>query len=163
MLVINKASIVNVSSSLKIKPSLIMIWGIDTDLLAVFHMLKHNWWIKRYQSVMIPHWENECISPRVCHLCGLGSIPSHSGEFQGSFPWLITLYQPVLSHAVWLKMVQSPLNGTTQLVDVEEEGQRPFTDRQWLAKKWQLQISKTDQWQSCLRCSMLSHIGWTNK
>jgi len=31
----------------------------------------------------------------VCPLRGLGLIPSHSGVFQGIFPWLITLCQPV--------------------------------------------------------------------
>jgi len=32
------------------------------------------------------------------------------------------------------KMAQSPLNGTTQPVDSEEEGRNPTTDRQQL--KW---------------------------
>ena len=34
----------------------------------------------------------------VCPPCGPGSIPGHDGVFQGIFPWLITLCQPVLSH-----------------------------------------------------------------
>ena len=29
--------------------------------------------------------------------CGLGSIPRRGGEFQGIFPWLIILCQPILS------------------------------------------------------------------
>ena len=33
----------------------------------------------------------------VCPPCGPGSIPGHGGVFQGIFPWLITLCQPVLS------------------------------------------------------------------
>ena len=31
-------------------------------------------------------------------------------------------------------MAQSPLNGTTQPVDIEEEGWSPTMDRQWLKK-----------------------------
>ena len=33
----------------------------------------------------------------VCPPRGPGSIPSYGGVFQGTFPWLITLSQPVLS------------------------------------------------------------------
>ena len=41
----------------------------------------------------------------VCPPRGPGSIPSH-GVFQGIFPWLITLYQPVLSQRgrKWLNL-----------------------------------------------------------
>jgi len=36
----------------------------------------------------------------------LGSIPSHGGVFQGIFPWLIALCQPVLSQRgrKWLNL-----------------------------------------------------------
>jgi len=51
--------------------------------------------------------------------------------YQGIFSWLITLRQPVL----WQKMAQSPLNGTTQPLDSEEEGQSPTTDSRWLIGK----------------------------
>jgi len=32
-------------------------------------------------------------------------------------------------------MAQSPLNGSTQPVDIEVEGRSPTTDRQWLIEK----------------------------
>jgi len=48
--------------------------------------------------VMIAQWDmHECISLHVCLLRGPGSIPGHGRVFQGIFPWLITLCQPVLS------------------------------------------------------------------
>jgi len=34
-------------------------------------------------------------------------------------------------------MTQSPLNGITQAVDIEEEGLRPTTGKQWLRKSLQ--------------------------
>jgi len=47
---------------------------------------------------MIAQWENECIMYlTVCPPRAPGSIPSHGGGFQGIFPWLITLCQPVLN------------------------------------------------------------------
>jgi len=36
---------------------------------------------------------------------------------------------------VWQKMAQSPLNGTIQPVDSEQEGLFLTTDRQWLTEK----------------------------
>jgi len=39
---------------------------------------------------------------------------------------LITRPEPA-----WQKLAQSPLNGTTQLVAIEEEGQSPTMDKQW--------------------------------
>jgi len=38
--------------------------------------------------------------------CGPGSIPSHGGVFQGVFPWLPTLGQPILSQhgRKWLNL-----------------------------------------------------------
>jgi len=67
--------------------------------------------------VMIAQWENECISLSacplsgpghdssvgermyltVCPLRGSGSIPGRGRVFQRSFPWLITLCQPILN------------------------------------------------------------------
>jgi len=66
---------------------------------------------------MTAQWENECIYLTVCPPRGPGSIPGHDGVFQGIFPWLITLCQPVLSQRgkKWL----TPLNATTQLVEIE--------------------------------------------
>jgi len=85
---------------------------------------------------MITQWENECIPLSVLpmgqvmiaqwgkymHL----TVDSLRGPgligpiFQGIFPWLITLCQPILSRGgkKWL----NPLNGTTQPVDSGEEG-----------------------------------------
>jgi len=42
----------------------------------------------------------------VCPPRGPGSIPSHDGVFQGIFPWLIALCQPVLSQRgkKWLNL-----------------------------------------------------------
>ena len=42
------------------------------------------------------------------------------------------------SEPAWQKMAQSPLNGITQPVDIEEEGLRPTTDRQWLGNKFHI-------------------------
>ena len=52
--------------------------------------------------VMIAQWDNSLsVFPR-----GPGSIPSHGAVFQGIFPWLIALFQPVLSHRgrKWLNL-----------------------------------------------------------
>jgi len=58
----------------------------------------------------------------VCPSCGPGGgIFSHGGIFQGIFPWLITLCQPVLSQRTWQKMAQSLFNDTTQPVYSEEK------------------------------------------
>jgi len=55
--------------------------------------------------------------------------PDSGRVFQRIFLWLSTLGQPVLNQRdrKWLNL---PLNGTTQPVDIEEEGPRPTTDRQ---------------------------------
>ena len=45
---------------------------------------------------------------------------------------LIWLYN---AEPAWQKMAQSPLDGTTQPVDSEEEGRSPTTDRRWLIEK----------------------------
>jgi len=63
----------------------------------------------------------------VCPSCGPGSIRSHGGGFQG----IHTL--PTSPEPAWQKMAQSPLNGTTQPVDIEESWS-PTTDRQWQKK-----------------------------
>jgi len=70
----------------------------------------------------------------VCPLCGPGSISGRGAVFQGIIPWLITLCQPVLTEPAWQKIAQSPLNGTTQPVDIEEEGQSPTMNKQRLNK-----------------------------
>jgi len=44
----------------------------------------------------------------VCPLCWPGLIPGHGGVFQGIFPWLIMLCQPVLSQQ-WQKMTEKVL------------------------------------------------------
>jgi len=71
-----------------------------------------------------------------------GSIPSHGGVFQGIFPWLITLCNPISPQ--WHHTTpnpkpqtptQSPLNGTTQLLDMEREGRSSTMDRRWLKRK----------------------------
>jgi len=64
---------------------------------------------------MIAEWEKAWI----CPLSGRGSLPGYGTVFQGIFPWLITLCQPTLASVT--KMAESPLNGTTQPVDIAEE------------------------------------------
>jgi len=63
----------------------------------------------------------------VCPLYGLGLIPSCGEVFRWIFPWL-----PTHPELAWQKMAQSPLDGSTQPVDIEEEGRSPTTDRRWL-------------------------------
>jgi len=41
---------------------------------------------------------------------------------------------PTRPEPVWQKIDQSPLNGTTQTVDIEEEGLRPTVNGQWVKK-----------------------------
>jgi len=50
---------------------------------------------------MIGQWDSS-----LSVLLGPGSIPNHSGVFQGIFPWLITLCQPILSQRgrKWLNL-----------------------------------------------------------
>jgi len=79
---------------------------------------------------MIARWENECISLSVP-----GSIPSHSGVVQVIFPWLITLYQPVLSQRgrKWLNLSSMrPHNLWTARRKAEVQ---PQTDDGWFKKK----------------------------
>jgi len=45
---------------------------------------------------------------------------------------------PARPEPAWQKRAQSPLNGTTQPVEIEEEGQSPTTDRRWLIEKMHL-------------------------
>jgi len=58
------------------------------------------------------------------HLQGPGSIPDHGRVADHAVPNL-TRPEPACK-----KMVQPPLNGTTQPVDTEEEGRGPIMDRQ---------------------------------
>ena len=39
---------------------------------------------------------------------------------------------PTRADPAWQKMVPSLLNGTTQPVEIEEEGRNPTSDRKWL-------------------------------
>jgi len=48
-------------------------------------------------------------------------MPSHGEVFQGIF-FLADHTLPTRLEPVWQKMAQSPLNGTTQPVDINEEG-----------------------------------------
>jgi len=41
---------------------------------------------------------------------------------------------PIRPELAWQKMAQSPLNGTTQPVDIEEEGRSPTMNRRQLNK-----------------------------
>jgi len=62
-------------------------------------------------------------------------MPSHGGVFQGfSLPDQTLRIRP---EPVRQKMAQSPLNDTTQPVDIEEKGRNPTMDRQlqWLIKR----------------------------
>jgi len=64
----------------------------------------------------------------VCPLRGTGSIPGCNGVFQ-RIVFLADHTLPARPEPAWQEMVQSPLNGTTQPVDVEEEGRSsPWTD-----------------------------------
>ena len=67
----------------------------------------------------------------VCPPCGPGSIPMQPWR---SLPRSFSLTDrtpPTRPESAWQKMAQSPLNGTTQPVDSEEDGQSPTTYRQW--------------------------------
>ena len=67
---------------------------------------------------------SHCLSSR-----DQGSIPSHGWSISKVF-FLADHTLPTRSEPVWQKMVQSPLNGTSQIVDVEEEG--------WKKRKYML-------------------------
>jgi len=75
------------------------------------------------------------INLTVCFPLWPGSIPGPGRLFQGIFPWLITLCQPVLSQRgrKWLDL--DPLNSTTQPVDTKEN-RGPWTGDGW-KKTWQ--------------------------
>jgi len=45
------------------------------------------------------------------------------------FPWLITLCHATRLESAWQEIARSPLNGTTQPVDIEDEGRSSTTDR----------------------------------
>jgi len=76
------------------------------------------------QAVMIAQWDSSLF---VCP----GSIPSHGGVFQGIFPWLIALCQPVLSQCgrKWLNLPsKTPHNLWTARRKAEVQ---PRTDDGW--------------------------------
>jgi len=65
----------------------------------------------------------------VCQPHGTDLIRGRSG--MGGFP-LADHTLPTHPEPTLQKVAQSPLNGTTQPVDIEEEGQSPTTGRKWL-------------------------------
>ena len=87
----------------------------------------------------------------VCPLCGPGHdssvgeqtnltvCPPHGHAIPSEFPWRnisrdFSLADHTLAtrpETAWQTMAQSPLNNTTQPVDIEEEGRSPTTDRLW--------------------------------
>jgi len=81
---------------------------------------------------MIAWWDNEYILLSVLSMAR-GHFPTVEEYFKGFSLAYHTL--PTRLEPAWQNMIQSPLNGTTQPVDVEEEGQRPTTDRQRLNGK----------------------------
>ena len=78
---------------------------------------------------MIPQWENECISLSVLSVARV-QFPTVAGYFKRFF--LADNPMPTCPEPVWQKTTQSPLNDTTQPVDIKEEGQSSTMDRQWL-------------------------------
>jgi len=78
---------------------------------------------------MIAQWENEHISLLSSLWPGFNSRPwrSISRDF-----FLADHTLPTRPEPAWHKMAQSPLNGTTQPVNIEEEGRSPTMDRQLL-------------------------------
>ena len=82
--------------------------------------LSHDGW------EMVKEWLYFTVDPPR----GPGSFPVNGRELQGIFPWLATLCQPILIQ----RMVQSISNGTAHLVDIQEEGLCPTTDKQRLQK-----------------------------
>jgi len=78
------------------------------------------------ESVMIAQWNS---SLSVLPVAQVQSPPRRSISRDFS------LTDHTLSTSQWQKLAQSPLNGTTQPVDSEEEGQSPTTDKWWLIKK----------------------------
>ena len=91
--------------------------------------------------VMIAQRENECISLSVLStVCSLAFVqfPDHDGVFHVSFPWLITLCQPVLSQRgrKWLNLLSmAPHNP-------KEETVHQTMDRQWLEKLASAEIAE---------------------
>ena len=91
--------------------------------------------------VMIAQWENECISLSVLFVVR-GQFPAMAKYFKGYFPVDHTL--PTPSGPAWQKMAQSPLNGTTQLADSEEEGRSPTMDWQTMTEVNKKMIERPD-------------------
>jgi len=54
--------------------------------------------------------------------------PPRQSDPCNKFPCLVTSY--TRPEPLWQKIAQSPLNSTTQPVDIEEEGRNPTIDRQ---------------------------------
>jgi len=70
------------------------------------------------------------------YFCGLGVLPV--AWVQSPTVGILTDFSladhilPTRPEPAWQKMTQSPLNGTTQHVEIEEEAQSSTTDREWL-------------------------------
>ena len=71
----------------------------------------------------------------VCPSCGPSSIPRNGGVFQGSFPWLITLCQPIPARASMAENGSISPQRDHTICEIEEKGQRPTTNRWWLRQK----------------------------
>ena len=84
-------------------------------------------WIQVSHDSSVGEWMELTVYPP----CGPGSIPATMEEyFEGFSPGWLHFANPSLA---WVaEMSQSPFSGATKLVDIEEEGRRSTTDRQWL-------------------------------
>ena len=102
------------------------IYGIDFGHNPEYkhYQTHHNRSMDLYREIVgrlwrhVIHWNSENIQRivfigtlnsqllTVCPSCGPGSIPNHGGAFEGTFPWLIALCQPVLSQRgrQWLNL-----------------------------------------------------------
>jgi len=82
----------------------------------------------------------DCPAVGVTRIAGLTiAAPSQPG-LVSSFTWIIGFSPaghplPTRPEPAWQKMAQSPLNGTTRLVDIGEEGLIPARVRRCLKKK----------------------------
>jgi len=73
---------------------------------------------------MMAQWENKCISQSVLPMAWFNSQPWRSISREIS---LADHTLPTHPESAWQKRAQSPLDGTTQPVDIEEKGRNPTT------------------------------------
>jgi len=107
-------------SVLSVARLMIAQWENECISLSVLFMAR----------VMIAQWESECISLSVLSM-GWVQSPVLTNCFKGFFPrGSRSANTSRADVAAWQKMAQSPLNGTTQLVDTKEGGRGPTMDRQ---------------------------------